>query len=59
MIDIAINLSIGVAVLFSAYIVWLIGYNFYKEKEWRRNNPNEWIHKEGIRRGFYKKPKDD
>ena len=35
------------------YILW----DYYKEREWRKKNPDEWIYQEGLRRGFYKEPK--
>jgi hypothetical protein len=35
------------------YLLW----DYFKEREWRRNNEDEWIYQEGLRRGFYKEPK--
>ena len=37
------------------YLLW----DYYKEREWRKRNPDEWIRLEGLRRGFYKKNKWD
>ena len=33
------------------YLLW----DYYKEREWRRNNEDEWIYQEAERRGMNKR----
>ena len=35
------------------FLLW----DYHKEREWRKRNPDEWIYQEGLRRGFNKEPK--
>ena len=48
---------LGLALTVLCPCVLFLLWDYYKEREWRRNNKDEWIYQEGLRRGFYKEPK--
>jgi hypothetical protein len=55
--DIAFNVILGTGLFVFLSIVLFFIWDNYKEREWRKRNPDEWIYQEGLRRGFYKEPK--
>jgi len=55
--DIAINVILGIGLFVLLSIVLFFIWDNYKERQWRKKNPDEWIYQEGLRRGFYKEPK--
>lgn len=57
--DIAFNVILGTGLFVFLSIVLFFIWDNYKEREWRKRNPDEWIRLEGIKRGFYKKNKWD
>jgi len=52
---ILLGLVLTVLCLIVLFFIW----DYHKEREWRKRNPDEWIRLEGIKRGFYKKNKWD
>jgi len=52
---ILLGLVLTVLCLIVLFFIW----DYHKELEWRKRNPDEWIRLEGIKRGFYKKNKWD
>ena len=48
---------LGLALTVFCPCVLFLLWDYYKEREWRKRNPDEWIYQEGLRRGFYKEPK--
>mgnify|MGYP003126431858 CR=1 FL=1 len=57
--DIAISAILGTGLFVLLGIVLFFLWDNYKEQQWRKRNPDEWIRLEGLRRGFYKKNKWD
>ena len=57
--DIAFNVILGTGLFVFLSIVLFFIWDYYKEQQWRKRNPDEWIRLEGIKRGFYKKNKWD
>lgn len=45
------------ALVIICFVLHHIFYTMYKEREWRKNNQDEWIYKESTRRGFEKEKK--
>lgn len=52
---ILLGLVLTVLCLIVLFFIW----DYHKEQQWRKRNPDEWIRLEGIKRGFYKKNKWD
>tara|TARA_R100001369_G_scaffold33524_1_gene58625 strand:- start:638 stop:820 length:183 start_codon:yes stop_codon:yes gene_type:complete len=57
--DIAFNVILGTGLFVFLSIVLFFIWDYHKEQQWRKRNPDEWIRLEGIKRGFYKKNKWD
>ena len=39
--DIAINIAIGIGLCLFCSVLYSFLYDWYKDREWRRNNPDE------------------
>lgn len=45
-------LLVAGAFFMAAFVVVHTIYTVYKERQWRKNNKDEWIRQESIRRGY-------
>jgi hypothetical protein len=59
MIDIAIYVISSTSLLVLSWCLLFLLWDNYKERQWRKRNPDEWLRLEGLRRGFYKRNKWD
>lgn len=41
-----------VVALMIGYVVFHFAYTYYHDRQWRKNNKDEWVHQEAIRRGY-------
>ena len=46
---------LGLALTVFCPCVLFLLWDYYKEREWRRNNEDEWIYQEAERRGMNKR----
>ena len=46
---------LGLAITVFCPCVLFLMWDYYKEREWRRNNEDEWIYQEAERRGMNKR----
>ncbi len=46
---------LGLALTVFCPCVLFLMWDYYKEREWRRNNEDEWIYQEAERRGMNKR----
>tara|TARA_B110000495_G_C22677411_1_gene400018 strand:- start:471 stop:650 length:180 start_codon:yes stop_codon:yes gene_type:complete len=57
--SIAIDIILGSITFFVLTVIIFFSWDYYKERQWRKRNPDEWIRLESLRRGFYKRNKWD